>query len=489
MHLSTLRLLVLFVLFSAFVVPSARAAERPIVLLYGFSSSAPAAPEVIPGAIAIMVRDELEKGGKFSALVRNGDDPNFRRLESEQPGADPTRLHQALRVGRSLGARYVVQGVVTAYEAPVENAPGKITFRLTTASTGTDVSRDVFVTAPMKAPGRGASAATKVLGPAARAVATTIATEAIPALERATPADREQAAARARARGTDATAGGATQQAVEELRRAARLTPEDAATHLALGEALVKQGLQATALLEFRQALDLQEAEGAPAESTRALRLRLVRALGERGLWDEAQSEARRGLAAEPTAEPLRLALAEAAIRVGDGAAALEALQPLQAARAPRAEEWNLLAEAQALTGDAPRWLDAVVRGALVDVSEAGQYAAVIRRLDQAFRALSDEAGEAERRVLVGQLAPGELGKAAVRRGAQARVVTDYLQRLAFPPEEETAHHRREAAWSDLARAADQARLFAEGGNYEDLAAARARRLQAEARLPSARGK
>src|SRR5205814_9913837 len=112
-----------------------------------------------------------------------------------------------LRVARSLGARYVVQGVITAYEAPQAKTPGKVTFRLTVASAETDVSRDLFVTVEMKVPGKGGADAAKVMGPAAKAVATAIMAEAIPGLERASPADRTQAAERARAGGQEAAAG------------------------------------------------------------------------------------------------------------------------------------------------------------------------------------------------------------------------------------------------------------------------------------------
>src|SRR5205085_330789 len=82
------------------------------------------------------------------------------------------------------------------------------------------------------------------------------------------------------------------------------------------------QGLHATGLLEFRQALALEAAGDTPAPEARALRLRVIRALEDRGLWDEAAAEARRGLEREPDSEPLRLALAEAEVRGGDGAAA-----------------------------------------------------------------------------------------------------------------------------------------------------------------------
>src|SRR5207249_933818 len=152
-------------------------------------------------------------------------------------------------------------------------------------------------------------------------------------LQKASPADRAQVAERARTRGREAAVGGATGQAVDDLRRAAKLTPEDAATHIALGDALVKQGMLATALLEFRQALALESGSTAVTPEARALRLRVIRTLGERGLWDEAAAEARRGLDREPESEPLRLALAEAEVRGGDGAAALAALQSLHRQR------------------------------------------------------------------------------------------------------------------------------------------------------------
>src|SRR5207245_662926 len=112
----------------------------------------------------------------------------------------------------------------------------------------------------MKVPGRGPAAAAAVLGPATRAVVSAIMVEGIPALQRATPADLEQAADRVRQRGREAAAAGATGQAVTDLRRATGLSPGDAATYVALGEALAKQGHTASALLEFRRALSLQEA-------------------------------------------------------------------------------------------------------------------------------------------------------------------------------------------------------------------------------------
>ena len=460
------------------VLPAA-AAERRGVLLYGFGASAAGIPPPIPGIIALLVRDDLEQSGRYAVSLRSTDSPLFLRAESEQPGGDPTQLHQALRVARSLGARYVVQGLITAYEPPQAKAPGKITFRLTAASAETEVSRDVFVTAEVKLAGRGAAAAAKVMGPAARAVATAIMAQAIPSLEHPSPEDRAQAAERARTRGKEAAAGGSAGQAVDELRRAARLTPEDAATHVALGDALVKQGLLASALLEFRQALALETAGATAGEGVQALRLRVIRTLGERGLWDEAAAEARRGLEREPDSEPLRLALAEAEIRGGDGAEALAALRPLHAHRGPRDTEWSLLAEAYALTGDAPRWLDAVVRGAVAGVAESGQYAAVIQRLDLAFRATVDEAGEAERRIVAGQMSLATFRATSARRAAQAQVVADYLRRLAFPDDAAAAHEARENAWSGLARAAGQALRFADSGSYDQLAAARAERLQA----------
>lgn len=461
----------------------AGAAEKSSILLYNFRAGTPNTPLPIAEIVAVLVRDELEKSGRYAASVRSADEPLIRRAESEQPGADPTQLPQALRVARSLGARYVVQGVITAYEPPQEKQAGKITFRLTAASAETDVSRDVFVTAAMKVPGKGGADGAKVMAPAAKAVATAIMAEAIPSLQHATPADRTQAADRARTRGQEAAAGGAAGQAVNELRRAAKLTPEDAATHVALGDALVKQGLLATALLELRQALALQTAgDTSPAES-RPLRLRVIRTLGERGLWDEAAAEARRGLAREPDSEPLRLALAEAQVRSGDGSAALETLRTLHAHREPRDTEWSLLADAYALAGDAPRWLDATIRGTVAGVAETGQYAAVIRRLDLAFRAFADDAAEAERRMLLSQISPSSFGQAAARRQAQAQAVADYLGRLAFPDEAAASHAAREAAWAGLARAAGRAVQFAGSGNYDDLAAARGERLRALAQL------
>jgi Flp pilus assembly protein TadD len=468
------------------VVGPAGAAERSSLLLYGFGASAPATPAPIPDILAQLVRDDLEKGGRYTVSIRSADSPLFRRAESEQPGGDPTQLHQALRVARSLGARYVVQGVITAYEPPEAKAPGKITLRLTAASAETEVSRDVFVTAEMNVPGHAASASAKVMGPAARAVATAIVAEAIPSLDHPSPADRAQAAERARARGTEAAAGGSAGQAVDELRRAARLTPEDAATHVALGDALVKQGRLASALLELRQALDLEAGAATGPEGARALRLRVIGALNDQGLWDEAAAEARRGLEREPDSEPLRLALAEAEIRSGDGAAALAALRPLHAHREPNAGEWKLLAEGYALTGDAPRWLDAVVRGAVLGVAESGQYPAVIRRLDLAFHAQASEAAEAERRTLAGQMSLTTFRATAARRAAQAQVTADYLARLAFPEAAADAHQARQTAWSALARAAGQAVRFTDTGSYDDLAAARATRLQALGQLDQA---
>ena len=51
--------------------------------------------------------------------------------------------------------------------------------------------------------------------------------------------------------------------------------------------------------------------------------------------------------------------------------------------------------------------------------------------------------------------------------------------RLAFPDDAAAAHEARENAWSGLARAAGQALRFADSGSYDQLAAARAERLQA----------
>ncbi len=455
----------------------AQAADRSGLLLYGFVSSAAATPPPIPGILAVLVRDELEKNGSYSVSIRSGDSPLFLRAESEQPSSDPTQLHQALRVARSLSARYVVQGVITAYEPPQDKAPGKITIRLTVASAETEVSREVFVTAGMKVSGRGAAAAAKVMAPAAHAIATAISAEGIPNLERASPQDRAQAAERARTRGKEAVASGAPGPAVQELQRAARLTPEDAATHEALGDALVKQGKLASALLEFRQALALQAA--GPADSVGALRLRVIQLLGERGLWDEAAAEARRGLERTPDAEPLRLALAEAEIHSGNGSAALAALQPVRAHREPRAAEWRLLADAYALVGDAPRWLDATVRGAVLGVPDSGQYAAVTRRLDETFHGLADDAANAERRVLAGQMSLSTFRASTARRAAQAQVVADYLTRLAFPDGAAAGHQARQDAWGGLAKAASEAGQFADTGRYDALAAARADRLRA----------
>src|SRR3954471_19778720 len=77
---------------------SARAAERSAILLYGFTSSSPATPQAIAPMVAVLVREELEKGGKYLVQIRNADDPEMLRAESQQPTVDPTRLHQALRV-------------------------------------------------------------------------------------------------------------------------------------------------------------------------------------------------------------------------------------------------------------------------------------------------------------------------------------------------------------------------------------------------------
>jgi Flp pilus assembly protein TadD len=487
---------------------SSQAADRSSVLLYRFQSATPATPAPVTDMLAPLVRDELQKRGRFAVLLRDPDDPEVRRVEAAQPTREPTRLHHALSVARSLGALYLIQGVITAYEPPQDDQSGKVTFRLTTASVATEVSRDVFVTAEMKASGKGTVAA-KVLGPAARAVAVAIATEGIPALDRASPADRAQAADQARARAADAAAAGVAGQAVQELRGAARLDPVDASTHQALGEALVKQGLVASAMLEFREALTLDSAAARPSPSTgsgtveqsspqprrltaeelSSLRLRLVRGLADRGLWDEAMAESRRGLEQEPDSVPFRLAMADAAVRKGDGAAALDALRPLHARRPPQDSEWNLLAVAYSLLGDAPRWLDSLVRGAVDSVPETGQYAAVIRRLDLVFREMADEAEEAERRLLAGQLAVGTFGAGATRRLEQARGIAEYLDRLAFPDGGEAAHGARQEAWSGLQRSAEQARRFADGGSYDDLAAARGERLRALARLDPARAR
>jgi tetratricopeptide (TPR) repeat protein len=484
-------LLLLALLLAAWPIAAwpAGAVERSSVLLYDFRATAPNTPPPIAQIVAVLVRDELEKSGRYDASVRNAEEMHIRRAESEEPGNDPTQLPHALRVARSVGARYLVQGVVTAYEAPEAKRPGKLTFRLTVASTETDVSRDVFVTAGMKVPGKGGADAAKVMGPAAKAVASAIMTDAIPSLDRATPADRTQAAQRERTRGEEAAAGGAGSLAVEDLRRAAKLTPEDAATHVELGEALVKQRLAATALLEFRQALALSAATDTPTPEMKALRLRVIRMLGERGLWDEAAAEARRGLEREPDSEPLRMALAEAQVHRGDGTASLETLRLLHRGHEPTEAQWALMADAYALAGDAPRWLDAMVRGTVAGVAEAGQYAAVVRRLDQAFRSLADDATEAERLMLAGQISPTSFGAGASRRRAQAQVVAAYLGRLAFPEEAATSHAARQTAWAGLARAAERAAQFAGSGNYDDLAAARGERLRAIAQLQAPRNR
>jgi Flp pilus assembly protein TadD len=371
--------------------------------------------------------------------------------------------------------------VITGYEAPQAEDAGSIAFRITVAATDTEVSREVTVIEALKVEGRRAVAAEKVLGPAARAVARAITEVAIPALSETTPADRELAAQRARRRGQEAAASGVPGPAVQDLRRAAQLTPEDAATHVALGEALVKQGRLASALLEFRQALALEEAGGSAADT--GLRLRVVRALSQRGLWDEAGAEARRGLEKNPESEELRLLAAEAAVQAGNGPGALEALQALHARRAPRDGEWRMLAEAHALAGDAARWLDATVRGAVAGVPEDGQYAAVVRRLDQLFRLLADEAEAAERRILAGQQSLTAFRGIAERRAAQARLAAEYLSRLAYPDSMRESHLGREQAWSGLARAGEHALRFGAGGTFNDLAAARGERLRAVAQF------
>jgi Tfp pilus assembly protein PilF len=464
----------------------ARAAERSGLLLYGFASSAPATPPPIPGILALLVHDELEKGGAYTVTIRSGDSPLFMRAESEEPNSDPTQLHQALRVARALSAQYVVQGVITAYEPPGEKAPGKITLRLTVASAETEVSRNVFVTTGIKIGKRGEAAA-KVMAPAAHSIVTALLSEGIPSLQHASPQDRAQAAERARARGKEEAAGGAPGPAVQDLQRAARLAPEDAATHEALGDALVKQGRTASAVMEFRQALALEDAgAGVPPDT---LRLRVIQLLGQRGLWDEAAVEARRGLERAPDSEPLRLALADAEIHDGDGAAALAALQPLHAHRQPRAAEWRLMADAHALVGDAPRWLDATVRGAVLGVPESGQYAAVIQRLDEAFHGLSDEAAEAERRVLAGQISLSTFRATSARRAAQSQVVVQYLGRLAFPDNAAAAHQAHQDAWAALARAAGEAGQFADTGRYDTLAASHADRLRALSLLGGSRAR
>jgi tetratricopeptide (TPR) repeat protein len=486
-------------------VPSpVRGAERTGVLLYRFQSATPAAPVPVTQLLGPLVRDELQKRGPYGVLLRDADDPVIRRAESDQPTREPTQLHHALSVARSLGVRYLVQGLITAYEPPQSDAPGKLTLRLTTASVTSETSRELFVTAEMKVSAKGTEAA-KVLGPAARAVAIAIVSEAIPALDRAAPADRAQAAEQARARGADAAAAGVSGQAVQELQGAARLDPENAATHRDLGEALVKQGLLASALLKFREALTLESAAGPPAppaasaapqspngtgltaEEQSALRLRLVRGLADRGLFDEAMAEARRGLEHEAGSVPLRLALAEAAVRSGDGPAALAALQPLHADRGPRNSEWNLLAAAYALSNEPARWLDSLVRGAVDGVPEGDQYEAVVRRLDIAFRALADEAEEGERRLLSGQLSVSSYGASVARLQEQTRVTVEYLGRLAFPDGGEAVHEARQVAWAGLLQAAEQGRRFADGGTFDDLAAARGERLRAVARLDSSR--
>ena len=231
----------------------------------------------------------------------------------------------------------------------------------------------------------------------------------------------------------------------------------------------MKQGMTATALLEFRQALALAEGiapcgvgrergqPGGEATDVPALRLRIIRALSDRGLWDEAMAEARRGLEREPDSEALRLAWAEA----GDpGRAMAPAAWPRSAAaRGSTSPGYGMEASGgrPRSGGDAPRWLDAMVRGAVAGVPDTGQYEAVVRRLDQAFRRWPMRRQEAERRVLAGQLSPAAFGTAAARRLAQARAVGEYLGRLAYPEESAAAHQAREEGWEGLARAGEQA--------------------------------
>jgi hypothetical protein len=119
-------------------------------------------------------------------------------------------------------------------------------------------------------------------------------------------------------------------------------------------------------------------------------------------------------------------------------------------------------------------------------VAEADQYSAVIRRLDQAFRSLADEAGEAERRQLAGQLSTSAFAAAALRRQVLAQAAADYLGRLAFPDGAAASHQARQDAWSELARGAERAAHFGQGGSYDDLAAARTERLRAVSLFQSA---
>src|SRR5206468_3403843 len=145
-----------------------------------------------------------------------------------------------------------------------------------------------------------------------------------------------------------------------------------------------------------------------------------------------------------PTPDPFRLALIQAAIRAGEGDAALSELRILQRGREPEAGEWSYLTEAYALVGDAPHWLESLVKGAVSGVADEGQYLAVMRRLDQAFRAQVDEATDGERRMLLGRVPAAVFVAMAERRAARARAVAEYLGRLAYPDQSATAHEARE---------------------------------------------
>ncbi len=105
----------------------------------------------------------------------------------------------------------------------------------------------------------------------------------------------------------------------------------------------------------------------------------------------------------------------------------------------------------------------------------------MIRRLDQVFRLLADEAEEAERRILGGQQSVAAFQRTTERRVDQSRLVADYLSRLAFPPSEREAHLAREQAWIGMAKAGEHAARFGAGGTFNDLAAARGERLRAVA--------
>ena len=97
----------------------ARAAERNGILLYGFTSGTPATPQAIAPMVAVLVREELQKGGPYR--VRSATPTILTCREPSRPTrptVDPTQLHHAIRVARSARPQYVVQGLITAYEAP-----------------------------------------------------------------------------------------------------------------------------------------------------------------------------------------------------------------------------------------------------------------------------------------------------------------------------------------------------------------------------------